>query len=79
MVFRDKGVSEFTGTHRHKGHLSAFLGLCEAGNPPKQASKKTLYGFSDFDSQNTSIYLKEARCPIAEELSVPFQEFSHQD
>ena len=35
--------------------------------------------FVGFDSQNTSIYLKEARYPVAEGLSVPFQEFSHQD
>ncbi len=30
-------------------------------------------------SQNTSIYLNEARCPVAEGLSAPFQEFSHPD
>jgi len=33
--------------------------------------------FVGFDSQNTSIYLKEARCPVSEGLSESFQEFSH--
>ena len=34
--------------------------------------------FVGFDSQRTSIYLKEALSQAAEGLSVPFQEFSHQ-